>query len=134
IWVSEIMLQQTQVAAVVPYFHRFMQAFPTLVELAQADEAEVLRLWEGLGYYRRARHLHQAARRMMEQHAGTFPLDFEAVLDLPGIGRYTAGAILSIASDARYPILEANPVRLYSRLLGYPDDPRSRLGQKILWD
>ena len=108
-------------------------AFPTIEALAAADEHEVLRLWEGLGYYRRARQLHQAAKIIVAEHGGRFPRDPEIVRRLPGIGRYTAGAILSIAFDAREPILEANTLRLLSRLLAYDGDPRSAEGQRILW-
>ncbi len=133
IWVSEIMLQQTQVATVVPYFERFMTRFPDVRSLAEADEQEVLRLWEGLGYYRRARQLHAAAQFIMHRHAGRFPRDSEDVQALPGIGRYTAGAILSIAHDDRLPILEANTIRLYSRLVAYRQDPRRSAGQQHLW-
>ena len=133
VWVSEIMLQQTQVAAVVPYYERFVAAFPTLTDLAAAEEAQVLRLWEGLGYYRRARQLHAAARLCVERHGGEVPRDYDALLALPGIGRYTAGAVLSIAHDARLPILEANTVRLLSRLLAYRGDPLDSAGQKLLW-
>src|SRR5206468_2067132 len=101
IWVSEVMLQQTQVVTVVPYFERFLKAFPTLADLAAADEQEVLRLWEGLGYYRRARDLHQAARRILRDHDGKLPRDPAVLGTLPGIGRYTMGAILSQAFDQR---------------------------------
>jgi len=117
VWVSEIMLQQTQVATVKLYFERFLAAFPTIEALAQADEHDVLRLWEGLGYYRRARQMHEAAGILVRDHGGRFPRDAETVRRLPGVGRYTAGAILSIAFDAREPILEANTTRLFSRLL-----------------
>src|SRR6185436_3461948 len=110
IWVSEIMLQQTQVAAVVPYYERFVAEFPTAKELASAGEEQVLRQWEGLGYYRRARQLHAAAKKIVDVHGGAFPADFELVRALPGIGRYTAGAILSIGLDQRLPILEANTI------------------------
>lgn len=133
IWVSEIMLQQTQVATVVQYFERFMQAFPGVAALAAADESEVLRQWEGLGYYRRARQLHQAAQIVAERHQGDIPEDVESLRRLPGIGRYTAGAILSIGLDQPLPILEANTLRLFSRLLGYQGDPRSSAGQRLLW-
>ena len=133
VWVSEIMLQQTRVATVKPYFERFMQAFPTVEALARADEQEVLRTWEGLGYYRRARQLHRAAGILAECHAAEFPRDVAAVRSLPGIGRYTAGAILSIAFDQRQPILEANTMRLFSRLLAYRGDPSSAPGQRLLW-
>jgi len=133
IWVSEIMLQQTQVATVKPYFERFLARFPTIADLAAADEHDVLRLWEGLGYYRRARQLHQAAKVLVAEHGGAFPRDPEAVRRLPGIGRYTAGAILSIAFDARQPILEANTVRLFSRLVAYRGAVASTEGQRLLW-
>jgi len=133
IWISEIMLQQTQVSTVKSYFDRFLEAFPSLTALASADEREVLRCWEGLGYYRRARQLHEAARQLVAQHDGQFPEDAEQLQKLPGIGRYTAGAILSIGRDQRLPILEANTIRLFSRLLAYLDDPRTATGQRILW-
>jgi A/G-specific adenine glycosylase len=134
IWISEIMLQQTTVAAVVPYFERFLKRFPKLESLAAAKEEEVLRLWEGLGYYSRARNIHKAARLIVSESAGAFPGDVPALLELPGIGRYTAGAIASFAFDRRAPILEANTLRLYCRLLGFRGDPRSAAGQKALWD
>jgi A/G-specific adenine glycosylase len=127
------MLQQTQVATVGPYFERFVEALPTIAALARADEQQVLRLWEGLGYYRRARQLHQAARTILDRHGGTFPRDMQSVLRLPGIGRYTAGAVLSIAFDAREPILEANTTRLFSRLLAFRGNPASKAGQELLW-
>ncbi len=133
IWVSEIMLQQTQVATVIDYFQRFLEAFPTIADLAAADQQQVLRQWEGLGYYRRARQMHQAAQLIVQQHEGRFPRDMPSIVALPGIGRYTAGAILSIAWNVRAPILEANTIRLYSRLLAYRDDPTRGEGQRILW-
>ncbi len=122
IWVSEIMLQQTQVATVERYFPRFLAAFPTIAKLAAAQEDDVLRLWEGLGYYRRARQMHAAAKIVVADHAGKFPADPDVLRGLPGIGRYTAGAILSIAFDARLPILEANTIRLLSRLVAFRGD------------
>ncbi len=133
VWVSEVMLQQTTVAAVVPYFERFLQAFPTLADLAAADEQDVLRLWEGLGYYRRARHLHQAARRLAAEHGGALPNDPAVWRDLPGVGRYILGAVLSQAFDRRLPIVEANSLRVLCRLFGYAGDPRSGDGQRWLW-
>lgn len=133
VWLSEVMLQQTQVNTVRPYFERFVAAFPTVAGLAAADEQQVLRLWEGLGYYRRARQLHAAAKQIVEQHAGQFPRDVDSVRQLPGIGRYTAGAIMSIAFDQRAPILEANTVRLFSRLLAFAGDTASTDGQRLLW-
>lgn len=133
IWVSEIMLQQTQVPTVEDYYPRFIERFPTVEALAQAAEEEVLRQWEGLGYYRRARALHRAARLIVRDFGGRFPRDAEIVRQLPGIGRYTAGAVLSIAYDEREPILEANTLRLFSRLLGFRGDPRSGEGNRLLW-
>jgi A/G-specific adenine glycosylase len=133
VWLSEIMLQQTQVATVRDYFTRFLQAFPVVEDLAKAEEEQVLRLWEGLGYYRRARQLHRAAKIIVEEYAGKIPRDLEKVRRLPGIGRYTAGAILSIAYDIPQPILEANTIRVFSRLLGYEGDPHGSAGQKLLW-
>jgi A/G-specific adenine glycosylase len=133
IWVSEVMLQQTQAATVTPFFERFMHAFPTLADLARADEQDVLRLWEGLGYYRRVRNLHRAARRLAAEHGGRFPSDFATVRGLPGIGRYTAGAILSLAFDQRLPILEANSRRVLCRLFGLRADPRRGPAQRWLW-
>ena len=133
VWVSEIMLQQTQVATVRDYFRRFTAAFPDVHSLAAADERQVMRLWEGLGYYRRARQLHAAAKTVVAEHAGQFPQEVEALQTLPGIGRYTAGAIASIAFDQRAPILEANTIRLLSRLIAYRDDPLKAAGQRVLW-
>ncbi len=133
VWLSEIMLQQTQVATVRAYFERFLARLPTIDALAAADEQEVLRLWEGLGYYRRARQLHKAAGIVVAEYDGQFPRDMATVRRLPGIGRYTAGAILSIAFDARVPILEANTQRLLSRLAAYRGDPSSGAGQRLLW-
>jgi len=133
IWVSEIMLQQTQVATVLRYYPRFMAAFPTAGALAKANENTVLRTWEGLGYYRRARQMHAAAKGILAEHAGRFPSDIDAVRRLPGIGRYTAGAILSIAFDQRQPILEANTIRLLSRLLAFRGNSASAAGRNILW-
>lgn len=134
IWISEIMLQQTTVVAVVPYFERFLERFPSLVELAAAEEDDVLRLWEGLGYYSRARNILKAARALAAEHGGEFPDEVGALLELPGIGRYTAGAIASFAFDRRAPIVEANTLRLYCRLLGYRGDPRTAAGQRVLWE
>lgn len=132
-WISEIMLQQTQVTTVIDYWKRFVQRFPTVKALAAADESEVLKLWEGLGYYRRARQLHAAARQIAERHAGQFPTSYDDVLALPGIGRYTAGAILSISTNQSLPILEGNTIRLYARLLGMKTDPTRSDNQKELW-
>jgi A/G-specific adenine glycosylase len=134
IWISEIMLQQTTVAAVVPYFERFLAAFPTLADLAAAQEQDVLRLWEGLGYYSRARNLHKAARQIINEWGGQFPRTVADLMQLSGVGRYTAGAIASFAFDVRAPIVEANTLRLYARLIGLKLDPKSSAGQQALWD
>jgi len=133
IWISEIMLQQTTVVAVIPYFERFLTRFPTVHELAAAEESEVLRHWEGLGYYSRARNIHKAARHVSGELGGTFPELVDALQNMPGVGRYTAGAIRSFAFNLPAPIVEANTLRLYCRLLGYDGDPRSRDGQDLLW-
>ncbi|MDA1012922.1 MAG: A/G-specific adenine glycosylase [Planctomycetota bacterium] len=133
VWISEIMLQQTTVAAVKPYFERFVDRFPTVHALAEASEEDVLRLWEGLGYYSRARNLAKAAKRIVTDFNGRFPEDVESLRTLPGIGRYTAGAIVSFAFDRPAPIVEANTLRLYARLLGYDGDPRGTAGQRVLW-
>ncbi|MEX2118564.1 MAG: A/G-specific adenine glycosylase [Pirellulales bacterium] len=134
VWISEIMLQQTQAATVEPYFRRFLRQFPSLRALAAAPEEQVLLAWEGLGYYRRARQLHRAARMIVEEHRGRFPRDAAAVRTLPGIGRYTAGAIASIAFDAREAIVEANTVRLFSRLLAYAGDTGQAAAQRLFWE
>jgi A/G-specific adenine glycosylase len=133
VWISEIMLQQTTVAAVIPYYQRFMARFPNLSALAAADVQDVLGAWEGLGYYSRGRNLHRAAQILMREHSGKFPRDVDNLRALPGIGRYTAGAIASFAFDEPAPILEANTQRVYARLSGYGGDPRSTEGQLALW-
>lgn len=134
VWVSEIMLQQTTVKAVIPYYERFLTRFPTVQMLAAATEAEVLQYWEGLGYYSRGRNLRTAAQHICTQHSGEMPDDLESLRRLPGIGRYTAGAIRSFAFNRPAPIVEANTLRLYCRLLGYAGDPRCREGQDLLWE
>ena len=116
VWVSEIMLQQTQVSTVIPYYHRFTEAFPTIVDLANAEIDAVLHLWTGLGYYARARNLHKAAQIVAEQYAGKFPTEFDQVLALPGIGKSTAGAILCFTGGARHAILDGNVKRVLSRV------------------
>jgi A/G-specific adenine glycosylase len=133
VWISEIMLQQTQVATVCAYFTRFVHQLPNVHELAAADEQQVLRLWEGLGYYRRARQLHAAAQKVVVEHGGVFPRTVESLRELPGVGRYTAGAIASIAFNLRAPILEANTLRLLSRLIAFRGNPHSTAGQRVLW-
>jgi A/G-specific adenine glycosylase len=134
IWVSEVMLQQTQVATVIPYFERFLEAFPTLADLAAADEQEVLRLWEGLGYYRRAHNLHEAARQLVQEHGGELPDDPAVWQRLPGVGRYILGAVLSQAFDRRLPIVEANSQRVLCRLFGQAGDPRYGAVRRWLWE
>lgn len=134
ILVSEMMLVQTTVTAVVPYFERFLQTFPTITALAMADEADVLKAWEGLGYYRRARQLHAAAQMVMAQHGGRFPKDADAIRALPGIGRYIAGAILSFAFDQPAPILEANTQRVVARWLAWREDLKTTRSQSRLWE
>jgi len=133
VWLSEVMLQQTTVAAVKPYFERLLAALPTIQALAAADEQQVLRLWEGLGYYRRARGLHSTAKKIVGDYGGEFPRNVPTLMTLPGVGRYTAGAVASISFDVRAPILEANTIRLLSRIVGYRDDPAKSVGQRQLW-
>jgi A/G-specific adenine glycosylase len=128
-----MMLVQTTVTAVVPYFSRFLERFPDPQSLASADEVEVLRAWEGLGYYRRARQLHAAARLLVERHGGRVPQDPEAVRALPGVGRYISGAILSFAYDRPEPILEANSQRVLTRLLAVQEDLAAPSAQAGLW-
>lgn len=127
------MLQQTQVATVIPYFNRFLETFPTLADLAAAPLEQVLHLWEGLGYYRRARGLHEAARLMAERHGAKLPNDPEALHALPGFGRYTVGAVLSQAYDRRLPIIEANTQRLLSRLFARTEPPEQPAARRWLW-
>src|SRR5205814_3010629 len=131
--VSETMLQQTQVATVIPYFHRFIEAFPTIRALADADEQHVLRLWQGLGYYYRARNLHAAAKRIVAQHAGIIPANLQELHALPGVGRYTAGAIASLAFNVRAPILDGNVARVLCRLSAIASDARERRTRERLW-
>lgn len=115
VWLSEVMLQQTQVATVIPYFERFMARFPTVTDLANAPLDEVLHLWTGLGYYARARNLHKAAQQVATLHGGKFPETFEEVAALPGVGRSTAGAILSLSLGKHFPILDGNVKRVLAR-------------------
>lgn len=133
VWVSEIMLQQTQVATVIPYFRRFMARFPTLTALARAELDEALHLWTGLGYYARARHLHQTARRIECDHGGRLPETIDRLLPLPGIGRSTAGAILSLALGQRHPILDGNVKRVLARYHAIAGWPGQTEVQRRLW-
>ena len=134
IWISEIMLQQTQVKTVIPYFERWMRELPTIAAFARARPQKVLKLWEGLGYYTRARQAQAAARQIMERHGGEFPRTFEEILALPGIGRYTAGAISSIAFRQPEPILDGNVIRVLTRLFGVEGDPREKETNGALWE
>jgi len=134
VWVSEIMLQQTQVQTAIPYYERFMQVFPSVIALADADLDTVLRYWSGLGYYARARNLHSAARIIRDDHGGTFPSSFDEVAKLPGIGRSTAGAILSLAFETRHPILDGNVRRVLARHLAIAGWPGKSAVAKRLWE
>lgn len=131
--VSEAMLQQTQVATVIPYFLRFIERLPTVSRLASATEQEVLRLWQGLGYYSRARNLRGTAKMLMKLHDGRVPSTVDELLELPGIGRYTAGAIASLAYDVRAPILDGNVARVLCRLDRIEQDPRDPAVRERLW-
>ena len=133
VWISEIMLQQTQVKTVIPYWERWMRELPDARALAAASPQRVLKLWEGLGYYTRARNLQRAARHIVDHHAGEFPRRFEEALDLPGIGRYTAGAISSIAFHQPHPILDGNIIRVLTRFFGIAGNPREKPANARLW-
>jgi len=128
------MLQQTQVKTVLPYWHRWMKALPTIGAVARARPARIRKLWEGLGYYSRARNLQNAARVILADFGGKFPSDFDAVLALPGVGRYTAGAICSIAFDHPQPILDGNVIRVLARVFGIRGNPREKPANARLWD
>ena len=133
IWLSEIMLQQTTVAMILPRFEQFVAAFPTVYDLAAADEQQVLRLWEGLGYYRRARGLHAAAKQLVAEHGGVLPRDVPTLMQLPGVGRYTAGAIASFAYDVPAPIVETNTQRVLARLTAFAAPLAAGASQRFLW-
>ncbi len=133
VWVSEIMLQQTRVDTVTGYWGPFMQRFPTPTALADAAEQEVLSYWQGLGYYRRARLLHRASQVVRDEHGGVVPADPDDFQSLPGVGRYTAGAVMSIAFGRRAPILDGNVIRVLSRFFRVEGDPRSPDNQRRLW-
>jgi A/G-specific adenine glycosylase len=133
IWVSEIMLQQTQVKTVLPYWQRWMRELPTIESLAKASPEKIHKLWEGLGYYTRVRNLQKAAQLVVAHHSGRFPETFDAVLALPGIGRYTAGAICSIAFNQPAPILDGNVIRVLTRVFGIAENPREKKTNAQLW-
>lgn len=134
VWVSEVMLQQTRVETVEPYFERWMRRFPTLASLAQASQIEVLSVWEGLGYYSRARNLHRAAQIIMNESGGKIPSDPKLLRKLPGVGRYTAGAIASIAFGLDEPVLDGNVRRVLSRLFNVSEPIRSPEAERRLWE
>ncbi len=133
VWVAVVMLQQTRRQTVAAYYRRFLARFPTVGDLARADVGQVLKVWEGLGYYARARHLHAAARRVVAEHGGQLPSDAAALRALPGIGDYTAGAILSLAFGADVPALDGNAYRVLCRLFAVEDDPRRAGTRRRLW-
>ncbi|MFT6270109.1 MAG: A/G-specific adenine glycosylase [Alphaproteobacteria bacterium] len=133
VWVSEIMLQQTQVNTVIPYYEAFMQRFPTVIHLANAPQDEVLHLWTGLGYYARARNLHKAAQRVRDEFGGIFPDDFDDVLSLSGIGRSTAAAVLSLANNQPYVILDGNVKRVLARFFAVEGWPGNKKVEDAMW-
>ncbi len=133
IWVSEIMLQQTQVKTVIPFWERWMSELPDITSLAQAPSEKIHKLWEGLGYYTRVRNMQKAAQVILEKHGGIFPNEFESVLSLPGIGRYTAGAICSIAYNQPTPLLDGNVIRVLTRVYGISENPRDKNTNARLW-
>jgi len=134
IWVSEIMLQQTQVKTVVDYYNRFIQELPTIDSLAKCPEEKLLKLWEGLGYYNRVFNMQKASRKIIDVHSGSFPSDYGTILELPGIGKYTASAISSIAFDQPYAVLDGNVKRVIARMMSYRDPINKPSSEKILWE
>src|SRR5512140_1816962 len=133
VWLSEIMLQQTRVDTVVPYFHRFLDRFPDVGALAAAEIDDVLHLWSGLGYYRRARQLHATAREVTARYGGVFPSEAAELRALPGVGAYTAGAIASIAYGKREPLVDGNVARVFARLEGIEESIKSPAAIKRVW-
>ena len=134
IWVSEIMLQQTQVKTVIPFWNRWMSDLPTIEAAAKVPSAKIHKLWEGLGYYTRVRNLQKAAQVLVEKYGGKFPEQFDEVLALPGIGRYTAGAICSIAFNQPKPILDGNVIRVLTRVFGIGENPKGKITNAQLWN
>ena len=134
IWVSEIMLQQTQVKTVLPYWVKWMKALPNVHALASTKLETIHKLWEGLGYYTRVRNLHKAAQLIVADYDGNFPEEYAAVLELPGVGRYTAGAICSIAFNQPAPVLDGNVTRVLTRVFAIPGNPRDRKVDQELWE
>lgn len=133
VWISEMMLQQTQVVTVLPYFDRFIKRFPTIHDLASADIQEVLKQWEGLGYYSRARNLHKTARELVLVSNGEFPVQYEALMKLSGIGPYIAAAVASIAFDVPVPVVDGNVLRVFARLVGFFEDIRNPKVRDIIF-
>lgn len=134
IWISEIMLQQTRVSTVIPYFQRWMKALPTITTVAEATEETLMKLWEGLGYYTRVRNIQKTAQVIVEEYGAEFPQDHANLLALPGIGAYTAGAIASIAFEQDRPIVDGNVIRIISRIENIPDSPKKSFIQKQIWE
>lgn len=134
IWISETMLQQTQVAVVIPYYERFLKSFPTLRALAEAPESEVLQHWSGLGYYSRARNLQKGARDLLENFGGEIPRTRDEMIQVPGIGPYTAGAILSIAFNLPIPLVDGNVMRVFARIFGWEKEIKKKESQLFFWE
>ena len=134
IWISEIMLQQTRVDQATPYFKHFMERFPTVYDLAEADQQDVLKVWEGLGYYRRARHLHDASKLVIEEFDGKVPDTWHEINELKGVGPYTASAVLSIAYQKKHAVVDGNVIRVLSRYFGIEDDVRSTKTKNTIQD
>ncbi len=134
IWISEILLQQTKVAQGLPYYYKFLKAFPTIQKLANAKESQVLKLWQGLGYYSRARNLHSTAKHITIERGGKFPTDYQDVLKLKGVGTYTAAAILSFCFEKPYPVLDGNVYRVVSRIYGIYEPIDAYKGKKVFLD
>ncbi len=134
IWISEIMLQQTQVKTVLPYYQRWMERFPDIAAVAEASEEDLLKHWEGMGYYSRVRNIHQAARRLVKENGGAFPSEHAAVLKLPGIGLYTAGAVMSVAFHQDFPVVDGNVERVFARLFDMESPVKEKESQKRIWE
>ena len=134
IWISEIMLQQTQVKTMLPYYHRWMERFPEVQWVARAPEEDLLKYWEGMGYYSRARNIHKAAQILVKDFGAEFPRNYHVLLSLPGIGRYTAGAIMSIAFNADFAAVDGNVVRIFARLFDLAAPIRDSESQRAFWN
>lgn len=132
VWLSEVMLQQTRVDTVIPYYHRFLKSFPSIQKLAQAEQQEVLKCWEGLGYYSRGRNFHQSAKSVVKNSGGEVPSDYDQFISLKGVGPYTAAAVLSIAYNKKYAVVDGNVIRVITRYLGIEDDIRGSQVKKAV--